>query len=399
MAIAAVGYTRRSTDKQETSILDQTKAITEYAADKGYKIVRWYADDAISGDDTENRHGFLQMLSDAQAAGDFEMILCWDQSRFGRFSPQEAGHWTYLFSKAGVRLVTVDRGLIDWNDFTGWLTYSVDQHSKHDFLKQLSKDVVRGQKEAVAKGSWLGSPPYGYRIEGERKSKRLVVDDIGKVRVVRRVFKEYVEDGRSLGNIAALLQAEGFVPPGSSRKWNYHAIRAILSNPAYCGDYASGKFSYGKFNSILKGRVAKPGSRIKNAETEWIVRRDSHEAIIDRLTFEKAQKILAKGKTGRSRHTPETNPYLLTGLLRCGKCGGPMWGDQRAGVIAYECGNWQYNGKEHCEGTKVRESEILKGVADHLDAEFFALDGLGNSAAAGELTRETCRSHTAASER
>src|SRR5262249_14520023 len=133
--VPAVGYVRRSTDKQEASLPEQKKAIQGYAAEKGYNILRWYEDDAISGDDTEKRHGFLRMVADAQEQRDFQFVICWDQSRFGRFSPQEAGHWTYLLSKAGVGLVTVDKGLIDWDDFTGWLTYSVDQHSKHDFLK------------------------------------------------------------------------------------------------------------------------------------------------------------------------------------------------------------------------------------------------------------------------
>src|SRR5262245_13603394 len=145
--VPAVGYVRRSTDKQEASIAEQKKAIQQYADEKGYKIIRWYTDDAISGDDTEKRLSFQQMLADAQNRRDFQVILCWDQSRFGRFSPQEGGYWSHLFSKAGVRLVTVDKGLIDWNDFTGWLTYSVDQHAKHEFLKQLSKDVARGQLE------------------------------------------------------------------------------------------------------------------------------------------------------------------------------------------------------------------------------------------------------------
>lgn len=384
----AVGYVRRSTDKQETSIPEQEKAVQEYAAEKGYKIIRWYKDDAISGDDTENRHAFQQMLVDAKERHDFQVIICWDQSRFGRFSPQEAGYWTYQFSKANVGLVTVDKGLIDWNDFTEWLTYSVNQHSKHDFLKQLSKDVVRGQLEAVTNGSWLGSAPYGYRIEGTKKNKRLVVDDPTKVKVVQRIFREYVQENRSLGEIAQRLQIEGYATPGGAKKWNHHCVRGILSNPAYAGDLVSAKYTYGKFNSIVKGQKAKPGSRIKNTEATWTVKKDTHEHIVERETFDQAQVILAKGKTGRSKHTPETNPFLLTGLLKCGKCGGPLWGDKRYGVLSYECGNWQYNGAGYCEGTKVKESDILTGVADHLDTNIFSLDfpKVGKLAAGGNLT-------------
>lgn len=369
--IPAVGYTRRSTDKQETSIAEQVKAVQQYADDKGYKIIRWYTDDAISGDDTENRHAFQQMLTDAQQKHDYEVIVCWDQSRFGRFSPQEAGHWTYMFAQAKVRLVTTDKGPIDWNDFTGWLTYSVDQHAKHQYIVNLSRDVVRGQLEAAKKGSWLGAPPYGYRIEGERKNKRLAVDDVGKVKVVQRIFREFVEEGRSMSDIAKRLHEEGFVPPGSrGRPWRFDAVRIILENPAYVGDYASGRRSYGKYHIAREGQVAKGnggGGRTKNPESQWIVRRDTHEGIIDRNTFERAQAILAKGKTGRSQYTPENNPFVLSGLLRCGKCGCPLWGDRTGSRQYYRCSNWQYNGAKACDGTKVSEVTILNGVADHLE--------------------------------
>jgi DNA invertase Pin-like site-specific DNA recombinase len=48
----AVGYVRRSTDKQEQSIPDQKKAINDYAANNGFKLSKFYIDDAISGTST-----------------------------------------------------------------------------------------------------------------------------------------------------------------------------------------------------------------------------------------------------------------------------------------------------------------------------------------------------------
>ena len=391
--VPAVGYTRRSTDKQETSIADQTQAIQRYADDKGYRIVRWYTDDAISGDDTQNRLGFQRMLVEAQEKHDFEVVICWDQSRFGRFSPQEAGYWTYQFSRANVGLVTVDKGPIDWNDFTGWLTYSVNQHSKHDYLVQLSKDVMRGQQEATKNASWLGMPPYGYRIEGGNKAKRLVIDSPGQMRVVQRIFQEFVNEGRSMSDVARRLQADGIVPPGIRKRgkheWRYDSVRVILENPAYAGDYASRRVSYGKYHTMQNGQaVRNTGGRkaVRNPEPQWVVRRDTHEAVIDRQTFDRAQAMLAvyKEKMGRRRFTPETNPFLLNGLLRCGKCGGPMWGDTVEGRKFYRCGTWQRNGAEACEGTKVSEPEILEDLGSHLE-NWLGLEGLDVAAYYGAL--------------
>lgn len=55
-----------------------------------YTIVREYLDEGFSGDATEKRLQFQQMIAEA-ADGDFEVVLCWDQDRFGRFDSLEAG--------------------------------------------------------------------------------------------------------------------------------------------------------------------------------------------------------------------------------------------------------------------------------------------------------------------
>src|SRR5262245_50437178 len=94
-AVPAVAYLRRSKTLQEMSIEGQKAAIIKYAAEKGYVIVRWYMDDGISGDATEDRAGFLQMLSDAGELRDFQAIICWDNKRFGRFDSIEYGYYVH----------------------------------------------------------------------------------------------------------------------------------------------------------------------------------------------------------------------------------------------------------------------------------------------------------------
>src|SRR5262249_40864606 len=161
---------------------------------------------------------------------------------------------------------------------------------------------------------------------------------------VQRIFREFVDEGRAMNNIATRLNDEGVPSPGGRGKpWRNDTVKVILENPAYVGDYAGGRFSYGKYHTIKEGRIIKVNgkSRYRKAEAEWIVRRDHHEPIIDRATWESAQAILKQGKTGRSPYTPENNPFVLSGLLRCGKCGSPMHGvtTGRNGLRYYECGN------------------------------------------------------------
>ena len=62
----AVGYLRRSTDRQEQSIGDQRRVIEGYAANNGYDVLDYYIDDAISGASSEDRASFLQLIQDAK---------------------------------------------------------------------------------------------------------------------------------------------------------------------------------------------------------------------------------------------------------------------------------------------------------------------------------------------
>ncbi len=63
----AVGYVRRSTDRQEQSIPDQKKALEAYAAEHSLRLVKFYIDDAISGTSTLGRKAFQQMIHDAES--------------------------------------------------------------------------------------------------------------------------------------------------------------------------------------------------------------------------------------------------------------------------------------------------------------------------------------------
>ena len=81
----AVGYVRRSTDRQEQSIPDQKRAIEKYVAEHGLRLLRFYVDDAISGTSTVGRRAFQAMMADAKRPScDFGMIVVYDVKRFGR---------------------------------------------------------------------------------------------------------------------------------------------------------------------------------------------------------------------------------------------------------------------------------------------------------------------------
>ena len=169
-----------SDERQEHSIPAQRQELLRYAEKHNYRVLREYLDEAISGDDTRRRVGFLRMREDAQQ-GEFSVVLCWDQDRFGRFDPIEGGYWILPFRDAGVRLETIAQGKIDWNDFAGRLIYLVQQEGKHAYLRDLSRNVTRGFLNAAknGRGGTGGRAPSGLQAtqRGNRGRSRVGAPD------------------------------------------------------------------------------------------------------------------------------------------------------------------------------------------------------------------------------
>jgi len=97
--IRAVGYVRRSSDRQEQAIPDQKKAIETYAGEHGLRLVKFYVDDTITGTSTLGRPAFQQMVQDAQKSTKrFDMIIVYDVKRFSRIDNDEAGYYRLVIS-------------------------------------------------------------------------------------------------------------------------------------------------------------------------------------------------------------------------------------------------------------------------------------------------------------
>ncbi len=372
-SIRAVLYLRMSTDRQETSIPDQREAVTKLAAKLGYVIVREYKDEGISGDDTERRRGFQQMLADARQLGDFDCVLCWDQDRFGRFDPLEAGYWIKPLRDHGIWLETVGQGKIDWSGFAGRIVYAVQQEGKHAFLRDMSRAVMRGLLAKAKRGEWLGgSPPYGYRLNA---TKRLEPGDPAEVGIVRWLFTEYL--GRDIGCAQLAAELNGRGTPGPSGKlWGPTAVYKVLTRPTYLGHTVWNRQQRGSYHCVRGGDVAvatKPKRKTRdNAEADWVVFEDTHEALVDRATFDRVrQKLMAR----RDRSTPHRGggDFLFTGLLRCGHCGWPMYGKRmssRRGDRVYICGKYHLYKRAGCARNMVPERELFDMLVTVIQREF-----------------------------
>ncbi len=404
----AVSYLRMSTEKQDTSIPAQRDAIAKMAKAKRFKIVREYVDAGISGDDTTRRVEFQRMISDA-ARGEFKAILCWDQDRFGRFDSLEAGFWILPLRNAGVQLVTVAQGVIDWTDFAGRLLYTVQQEGKHQFLRDLSRNVLRGKLASVAAGKWpSGQPPFGYRVGPD--AKLAIVESEAKI--VREIFRLYVS-GLSWNGVRDELNRRGILSPKGGR-WASNVIGRILANPAYVGTVRFNQRSFSKYARISAGEII-PKSQagaVTNDPDDVLIVENAHPAIVSLATWQTADKKRVENQPWSSIGRDRT--MLFTGLLKCGFCGYAMhagWVPAMDDVV-YICA--QYRSTGGCNPNRVYQAPLTSLVRDAIRHQFLSprairaarqavVERLGNAPATSAATLQrhlgACRAKLTKAER
>jgi DNA invertase Pin-like site-specific DNA recombinase len=377
-----------STDRQDKSVAEQRVAVRRYAAEHGFKIIREYVDEGISGDDTRRRARFKQMVADAQRLADFDAILCWDQDRFGRFNSIEAGHWIYPLMEAGVRLETIAQRKIDWNDFAGRLMYQIQQEGKHQFLRDLARNSLRGLISRVKEGKWGGGvPPYGYDL-GE--DEHLCLGNPIKVEAVREVFRMRLE-GMGYRTIARQMNKRGYPSP-SGKKWSHDTVRVLLEREAYTGVVTLGGRRQGKYFTASDDQVTavRPGKKQPTNATRV---ENAHPAMIDRKTFEAAQVMRRSHPKPHWREDSEGTP--LAGLLYCGRCGKIMYGQslqRRAGqkFPNYICST--YHKGRGCGYCYVQQEAILRTVAKIIRERVLAKSMAAlEKAVAKEIKRRTAQ--------
>jgi len=347
-----------SSDKQDASPQQQRDEVAKLADRDGFHLVGEYFDDAVSGDRTDKRHGFQRMIRDA-AGGKFQAVLCWDQDRFGRFDSVEAGFYIHPLRQAGVKLVTVAQGTVDWSSFAGRLIYNVQQEGKHAYLVDLSRNTLRGRIAAARRGEWLSPPPLGYRVE----NKRLVLGDPQAVALVVRLFRMYVS-GHSLRAIAMEMNAEG-IKTARGKLWDGDRVKDVLTNVAYIGRYAWGDRQSGKYHTFRNGEVSTDTRHGRNGDA--FVFENWHPAVIDRVTFDAVQRRLVERQKTTTPHR-DGGAFLLTGMCECGKCHGPMYGIQSGGGIRYRCHSGTTKG--NCNRNSANQAELLDAVLRAIERHF-----------------------------
>src|SRR5580704_14538031 len=167
-ALRAAQYIRMSTDYQRYSIQNQAAAIAAFAQQKSLTIVRTYVDEGRSGLRIKGRAGLIQLIDDVSSGrADFEHILVYDVSRWGRFQDvDESAHYEFICKQAGVKVAYCAEQFDNYGSMVSSIVKNIKRVMAAEFSRELSAKVHAGQLRQAALGFRQGGPlGYGLRRE------------------------------------------------------------------------------------------------------------------------------------------------------------------------------------------------------------------------------------------
>jgi site-specific DNA recombinase len=353
-------YARYSSDLQrEASIEDQVRLCRERIDREGWTYLHAYTDRAQSGASTLRR-AYQQLLEGARARK-FDVVVAEALDRLSRDQEDVAALYKRL-TFAGVRLVTLAEGEISE------LHVGLKGTMNALFLKDLAAKTHRGLRGRVEQGRSGGGNAFGYTVVRERDAAGEAVRGLRRIdeaeaALVRRIFTDFAA-GRSPRSIAASLNAQG-VPAPSGGTWSASTIHGnwrrgtgILNNELYIGRLVWNRQRFEKDPETGR-RQARP-----NPEPAWIVQDVPALRIVDDALWHavKARQTHASRATrpdaGRREIWHARRPkHLLSGLIRCGACGGSVI---QVGKAYYGCANYKNRGT--CTNKLSMRMDMLEGT-------------------------------------
>lgn len=322
LLIPAAQYLRMSREHQRYSIRNQARAISAYAAQHGFKIVKTYTDPGESGLTLRERPGLQSLLADViKPTRIFKHVLVLDVSRWGRFQNlDQSGHYEFICFEAGVPVIYCSEMFENDGTPVMALLKQIKRLQAAEYSRELSGKVLQAQLLQAKIGHKLGgSRRFGFdRVlvdEHDRPIQKLergqtkalnnqrVIYAIGsdeEVKVVCDIFTWYTRDRMSMQQIVRRL-TELKIPAGDRATWTLSQVRRVLSNELVLGIYV-----FNRTTQPLKSkkRLNPPEALIKTKVTE---------PIISRVQFDIAARRL---RIRRHNASPDENIAAVARLFR-----------------------------------------------------------------------------------
>jgi len=321
-------YCRLSRDDElqgdSNSIINQKAILQKYADGNDFANTQAFVDDGYSGTnfDRPDWQRLMALVDDGKVG----TIIVKDMSRLGR-DYLKVGYYTeMLFPEANIRFIAINNGVDSDSqqdsDFTPFLNII-----NEFYARDTSKKIRAVFKSKGQSGKPLcTNPPYGYIKDPEDKTHWIIDEDA--VEVVREIFHlcmsgygptkiANILEQRKIENPVAHGARLGLTLPAKQVDedpyiWHDSTIARLLTRQEYIGNTVN-------FKTYRKSYKNK--KQLRNDASEWQIFENTHEAIIDRETFDIVQRI----RDGRRRLSPMGEMPILSGMLFCADCGSKLY--------------------------------------------------------------------------
>ena len=367
-------YCRLSRDDEQqgdsNSIRNQKTMLRKYAEENGFENITEFVDDGYSGT-TFDRPDWQRLIALVDE-GMVGTVIVKDLSRLGRDYLQVGMYTDMVFPNADVRFIAVNNSVDSANktenDMTPFINIFNEFYAKDTSRK--IRAVIRAKGQA---GKHTGShPPYGYIKDPDDKTRWIIDEEAAEN--VREAFRLCMQ-GYGPTRIASIFTERHILTPvayarSRGRKtcytretsgdydWSGGTVFHMLSKIEYAGHTANFK-TYRKSYKSKKLLMRDP--------SEWLVFRNTHEAIIDQETFDIVQRL----RDGRRRLTRMGEMPILSGMVYCADCGARMY-QHRESRSTHEqeyfvCARYRKK-KNGCTNHRIRnvvvEQLLLEGIRE-----------------------------------
>lgn len=363
-------YARLSKDDDlvgdSNSIVHQKEILAKYAKEHGFVNCEFYVDDGFSGTNF-NRPDFQRLMADAEE-GKISTVIVKDMSRFGRDYIMVGYYTEIYFSNLDIRFIAindnVDSSIQTENDLTPFKNVFNEWYAK-----DTSKKIRAVFKAKGNSGKHLtNNPPFGYKKDPNDKEKWIIDEEAAQT--VRRIFEMFAKGVRMPEIARKLTQEKVETPTLYNLKhgikirrtsefpeiWSNATIKGILDQIAYAGHTVN-------FQTTKKSYKNK--KQVRLPEENWVIYRNTQEAIIDEKTFETVQQM----RNVKRAYTKFNEPNMFSGLLYCSDCGNRLTIQRVAknrNMDNFTCATYRKKKKGLCSSHRILVSELTEVVKSDL---------------------------------
>lgn len=373
----AFGYCRVSSEEQKGnySIPQQKKAISEYADNNGYKIVRFFIDDGVSAT-ADNRPDFLQMVDECEEGHKkIVAIIVYHTDRFAR---NELDHALYkrTLSKAGVELISIMQLMIN-DSPEGHLIDTMMAGINAYYSRDLSRKTIRGMLGRWDAGWWPSWAPPGYvninregKLSGKFYSpeKQKLYDNLNRKldpievdlltgSLIAEAFQLYSTGNYSFTSLAATMSKKGLMDT-RSQPIAPQSLHAVLHNTFYYGwmrQKKTGREKTGNHKALITKELFDLCTYVSAQHRQFMTRSRKHQFLLRGI----ALCAIHKGKRRISGYGKDTL-YEEVEMRLTAEKHTDIHSSHRTEICYYHCPVCG------CKTSYIETGKLEKQVADYI---------------------------------